>query len=1330
VAIANRPYVGTWQLNNRKVVKHAPDALVYVNGQAEIAGCPTCGGRIDIQQYITSVTVDPSTQPGSNASITMQIPRQTSQAMFRDGQFVLQTGMEINIYLRGYFPMKGVFSGVTSDMTGGLDITSAVVYPYYHVFHGVVTEVSHEYSGGEHTASLSCIDILHFWSNLRLSTSGSIFGARPKNSNIHTTLIGHTLTGMTPYSIMYTLYRSTMGAAGGVGFAMGSHSNVAANSTATSESMWSMAGLYWEKRFAQHFNALRMYGMDGSLYNAYEQAFLGKLTSKNTKELVTKFSDPNYKPTEKDPLANLIAAARAVGYDLASLYAGAASEANAKAGGIGININQLQAFVSDVSNWGNVNLYESEYQTKLEIASTITELTGFEFFQDVDGDFVFKPPFYNLDTSSSPVYVIEDVDIITFSASSGEPEATVVKATSSQFTNMEVGLSGEMGNRSVYVDYRLVAKYGWRENDFETAYLTDPRAMYFACINRMDLFNIGVESASCQIPLRPEIRPGYPVYIRYLDCFFYVQSFNHSFAFGGQCTTSLNLVAKRAKFHAPGLPPEDGSEPTTDDIHLDNPWLPTLPLLVEGNDGGIPRYQGFPNVVLGIDPELLNPNFYIVGFNIANLAEEGQMQALVRVVQSMGILEIDEDKAGSKSERDKWLEGPFLLRTGDDVAMEIPTIDTMVSQVQEVQAAQNQMAAAQKAESERRISNAQTALDAAEGQAAAVQALVDAARDSRATAIGNDDETANYFDALMDLKAAFSPGMSTPGYYRYYSASHPDESQQGMKDIVADAETGDSTQSGGLIYLEGDNTSVFGFQNSDSKNVMTDIPVVAGLPLMRPNTGKTDARAVPTPTHQIGAISFAQHRVRKEISVPRLTGKYRYSYPPNVITMIAARKLDEAAQPYGQETTVYDRFVDAYDEISGEIRGVVGGMGYGIESDLPDLEDAFTATKIRGKTKHAIYPNVSVADQFNSNERKTVTKIAKALGKIVSESVGRSFLECFKNGVASYGRPGNNRDLPAGVTVEDKDAWYTRLDGRWAYLVETVAGQDHVASPKNDDYGGLSVYVPGYSDTALYSPVFPVSDERGYEVIGSYRYGRGLSIEEGGNFQTLTEGDPFANVSVEAVAEFLQSIENTGNVSKALGDLAGRNPGAAAELAMAAGNEVTGVEGEGVVVLDGITVDGDKFAQRFGNFISSSKEFSQKVTVDNAAYGLADLGLQNTTEICTCKGAEADVLLMAFADQTFVNVDQPDDVSAWLADKALESGVDWQQSQKALRGEVQDSSMGSLADAFQAAGDIESAFEGLGEGLSQINETAQADLEQAQQDIDDSVQDLTGGEDG
>ena len=276
MSLENRPYIGTWGMRDRTLVRYTPDCLVYINGYLHIPGCRACNGSIDFQKYITSVTVDPSINAVANATISLSIPQHASEAFTGDGNYLLRTGLFVTVYMRGYFPMKGVAGrGEESTTVANFDPSKVPVYPYYQVFRGVVTEVSHEYNGGVYSVSMSCSDFLHFWSNLKVATNGALFGPRPDNSNVQVYLKGHRFTGASPYSIIYSLFRIGFGSAGGVEFTMGRKTNIASRSDYSGESLSKMAGLNQERLFNSRNVNLRMYGVDGSLYNGFTQAYLG-----------------------------------------------------------------------------------------------------------------------------------------------------------------------------------------------------------------------------------------------------------------------------------------------------------------------------------------------------------------------------------------------------------------------------------------------------------------------------------------------------------------------------------------------------------------------------------------------------------------------------------------------------------------------------------------------------------------------------------------------------------------------------------------------------------------------------------------------------------------------------------------------------------------------------------------------------------------------------------------------------------------------------------------------------------------------------------------------
>ena len=612
MSIRNRPYVGNWQMN-RTLVRHTPDAIVYINGHAEFEVCATCNKKLDINKYITSVSCDPSTESISGASVNFVIPKTSSDVFSHDGNYVLRPGLEVIIYMRGYFPMEG-YALLGQEDQGG----DAPVYPYYQVFRGVVTEVGHEFSGGFYSASMTCSTILNFWQNQYLSTNGAVFGPRPANSGVAPDLSGHSFTGASPYSIIYTLMRTGFGAAYSVGWTIGQKTNVSAVDESSGESLFHHAAEWWEKRWQSSTTKLRMFGFDGTMFNSFEQSYVGMFGSGASKKFVLSYNTvPDGNTSNFDMTEGRLAAARIIGYNGSETTA-AFMDSN----GYRMDILKMQAFTYDLGRVANVNFFETEYMSKMEIAESIKEITGFELYQDVDGDVVFKPPFYNMDTSDDPVYCIEDRDLISISETESEPEATYVKGTGGLFGNSTGILSGEFGTKQgMYVDWRLVAQFGWREASFESHYLNNASQLFVSAISRLDIANASVKTAQISIPIRPELRPGYPIYVRSLDCFFYIKSMSHSFSPGSECTTSITGIAKRAKFLPPGMPDRsegNGSNPIPklDNVKLSEPGVyPPMPLYAFSEDiessrtsepSGPPRIIGFPNCVMALDPKRVN----------------------------------------------------------------------------------------------------------------------------------------------------------------------------------------------------------------------------------------------------------------------------------------------------------------------------------------------------------------------------------------------------------------------------------------------------------------------------------------------------------------------------------------------------------------------------------------------------------------------------------------------------------------------------------------------------------------------------------------------------
>ena len=1764
MTLANSPYVGTWKIDGKRLVQHTPDALVYLNGDTALPGCQKCHRRIDVQQFMTEVSVDAGTEPGgATASFTLAVPMHHTDSFARDAKFLLRPGLEVHVYMRGYFPADGMFSAldkptinasvqtgtttveeaqltpeekaeelrlqqqreqeaaarrqqgrfsaitvnpptfdpavgltrqqindwarrlnVTEDMlvaaiviqsetqnpeealaightlfnrqasgvygnrstrdnslfyiangpntytakqdtrdngkkvsrpystgiiplgaqmdsrlaqvekvltqrtlgetsdgvvnflhtvaqnvghaadpslyasadakteqwvregliqvdgwnpdrvrffkrrasiptgvvrdnalaalgpydptlappqgtpanpgkpyvlkqeVGSADPTQGpslldtlglgdsgvdeiIAYPYYHVFHGIVTQVSFSYSGGVQNITVQCGSLLHFWSYQHLSENASFLGARPLNSKLKMSLLGSNFSGKHPYQILYELYSDVGGAAHGVGWSLGSATNQEALSF-NGESLFSVTLSYWEKRFKSRMNKLRMHGASGELFSAAQAAYLSRLS---TTELVNLIKNRHTlaQPATNNSKAFLNnswilhvktkAALDAFIQQQRSRPQGEAreegqiqelseGELQGPSTNPQVNIAEMQPYPLDLGRVGQIELFESVYVSKLDVAQKVMEATGFEFYQDVDGDFVFKPPMYNLDTSGSRVYRIEDIDIININFSEKEPEATYITAKGSFFKNLQgTGLEGEWGVKGQYIDYRLVAQFGWRPASLDTTYFNDPKSLFFAAINRLDIMNAPVNSASLTIPMRPELRPGYPVYIPYLDCYYYCPSFAHSFSVGGQCTTSLNLIAKRSKFYAPGAvtPGVEG----IDSIDLSRTELPERPLQVMGEDGR-PRLAGFPNVVMALDPYRLNPAFFLLGTDVENLSDPETLQNILDMAVEFGVLRQDEHTGyyiqevldassqpqniyfnlqspgttpdpktaggGAKvidllnvgqgytkyvaervKEKDEILEKlnvlrgdiqryenivqdarPNIQRAEKDSAQAIlygtpagatqtpqaqtdagqPGPNPSGQQAQGVKAQEDRTGLyAQRQDLEQRLSDLsnETSSSRINSQIAGLPELIrliettgSKLRISGRYEVPDLESTVNLLDLLSEKKAVFSNGQQ-PGYYRYYSASHPQKEMQGQPLIRQTREPktaagGESRKGAPVLDPAYANTKVRGFKAAPTSifpggerpeaELAEDQPVTWGIRIQTSDV-KNYPKGIVTPTNLIRELSFARHEAKlrrpqtstNQVETPNVT---------SVVTEALAQTFTEKAREDPSLTdTLQDIFEGLWNKVKQFFQDALNAVRAMFKeeivppkevADFPDLiviktVPVFAGTPIQDLISQTETSDVAVT--LNTLSRNGVTEPAILLN-LTSVSLGDSLTTSVLDSRSGFVRslqPKNPSDRAKMVAV---------FDGTFAAKLG-VKSIPNEKEKKKDDFA---------LETFFESPVFPVSDERGYHVYGTYRYGRGITIEPNGVFDVLHKQDPATLLSrplVENIIRvlvdgqsdvtvFVEERTPSGQIKRVprtpQGEGRQRLQNALTLLEQAALQELRSQNLTDKDLLDlgfATRTDNPSVIQlSLQNLYANKKESVMKVPLLNAAYSLADLTEVSSGYVCSCKAAEAGVLLDAFGQAGFVSVDptaassealdSPDKLTQWLGQRVAEAIPPWALQQQALRGTVLDRQGTNIIDTFNdirnfsAGAALAQATQGVGASVDQLGQ--------------------------
>ena len=1147
MSLENRPYAGNWSSDfqgkkYRKVVSWTPDAIVKLNGETSLAGCRECNNRIDFQSFITSVNVNASLE-SLGADISLSIPKHYGDSIFKDGTFLMGTGMEVHIFYRGFFPAKGLMKSgdKQEDPDLGIDykLDEVEYRPYYPVFHGVVTSLNYSFSGGFYSASLSCSGLLHFWESQQVNTNAAYMAAKPSEDRGSVKISGHTYTGMTPHQIIYDLYRHTGGAAEGLSWAWSSKSNIRAKS-ATGQDFYSLSMRYWEKRFSEGMYDLRMYGVSGRLYSATEQAFLTNLYNGSSlaKEL-NRVVQATLNPNSNKRSSRSFQRAQSAGFGPKSKTARVAESQlldirylaqTASKDKLGLVATQLQAFIPDLNNIGNINLFESSYESKKSIASKVAEVIGYEFYQDLDGDLVFKPPMYNMDTSSSRIYRLQKEDIIDISFSQDEPAATYVICKGSAFRNLGgTSMEGEFGVRGTYVDYRLVAKYGWKAYEFDTSFFNTAESAYYAAVVKLDMINKDVDKASVTIPLRPEIKMGYPVYVEHIDCFYYVSSVSHSFSFGSSCTTTLELTARRRKFLPPGNPATAYDRDPTLAVDFERTFMPHKKLY-QRDANGRPSIIGFPNVVMALDPTKMDPSYlyfpveYYLGGNENEETRRMFQNMIVLEGYRLGVLklqtpitlegQISADVPSTTNFTydidERFFKGPWVLSrpvTGIDSDGDVTTSseevlvaldpDGRFSGETILQTANADLKKGRKQadrlnakgkfmdSKKKRIAIAdayekslKSLRDAPTntGQSLNIVQIIDiyrtysAGSSSGLTAPGS---LSSLVQLLSNKKASFNPNQ--PGYYRYYSSAHPNPRYQAPPFVKIGAD--------GKITLDDPNfVSVAGQDLGNETNVVTPVDG--------------------------NEVRIERKTAIKGFNTKTLTSQNYEIVPSERITSLCFTK-NEVSKTRRVRPTIYAQTL-TLSTFQAEFRtGLVKWMTKKFKSGMTAGAMCNALFRKRGQGVRSAQLKQVVGKLFLQGRAlaDSAVLVQGQISAVASNTAQMTYI------TALTAITGLNDPTASGHQEAIKT--YIRelqLGYKFAVFYGSQARQGSVRDQVDK--------------TSFISPIFPISDKNGYEVFGAYAYGRGLDIQTGNAFDQILRNDPTRILTDAQRDDYLREILN------------------------------------------------------------------------------------------------------------------------------------------------------------------------------------------------------------
>jgi hypothetical protein len=506
------------EFRSRGLLRLAPDAFVSINGAlgARILSPVSTNNLkgLEIRGGVTSINVNLALNPPGSSKATFTVVAPQYKGLHEDYYINLPNGvkmpfftpmMEVKIYMKGRF----------------LDESTGYVPQYYPVFWGMITNVSESYSGGANTFTISCSDILTWWKYQKITINpaalSSIFGA-PTMRRFPTVF-----ENMTPWEVIYALFLDTFFVSDGRAY------NFIYPKLSTSGFTPDFGGLKGAER-RQTFTALSM-----DIISYWNKRFGFGLD--------TEITDPDRMPLEMFGLQGPVSL-ESVREAVSSFRTTARS---ARQSSIRARLTLDYGMLSRIQPYGAFDLFGDgsapTESTKLEIANQVCEQTHMEFFLDSNGRLVFKPPLYNLDVNSEtvPYYVFKPEDVTTMSLDvNGDAIVNYLEVTAP----MRYEIPG-LENIGYHIDVDSIKRFGIRFQSVAMRYGNDARTLRLIACAEMTRINGRAYTGSLSTPLRPELRLGYPIYVKHLDSYFYVTSISHSVTFGTSATTDIGLEFRR-----------------------------------------------------------------------------------------------------------------------------------------------------------------------------------------------------------------------------------------------------------------------------------------------------------------------------------------------------------------------------------------------------------------------------------------------------------------------------------------------------------------------------------------------------------------------------------------------------------------------------------------------------------------------------------------------------------------------------------------------------------------------------------------------------------------
>ena len=514
----------------REIVKTAPDMVVYIDGLPFVLNPFLATSKKDLQavnfnDYVTTVSTSYSIDsmiPTGN--ITLSIPNGLKHLfMAPGGELVFETMMSVRIYAKCYFFSK---KGNTV---------------FRRIFNGLIRAISVSETQTSMEIGLSLAGIMRLLEILQIETKPSVAGSPSLSAVVEKSTQGK----LDLYTAIYETIQRPLDFSEFV-----KHSLLQQQVQDTKQ-----AGAIQQEYVARWTTRLQDLRRDVRIFGGRVKG-IGEAKTQSTPQKQVKGAgeDPATKDSPLPPKNS----------------ESTESTENSEF------IQKTRDYMFDFSVSG-IPLLGGSLVTRLDRVRQLTDIAGLECYQDIDGLFIVKPPLYNLDctmmgeesakTSSSAKdeltdenlyeganpYIVHMAEVLSenYSEDEGGLRATSIVIAPNFANPQSLQLEGQiqLSNCVRYIDMNLLRQFGVREAPPKYAGFLPPDkpfTMAYA-ISELNRANRGFRTYNVTIPLRPELRLGFPIYLPHKDMYAYTVQASMNYTVGGQATMSLtcNYIRKR-----------------------------------------------------------------------------------------------------------------------------------------------------------------------------------------------------------------------------------------------------------------------------------------------------------------------------------------------------------------------------------------------------------------------------------------------------------------------------------------------------------------------------------------------------------------------------------------------------------------------------------------------------------------------------------------------------------------------------------------------------------------------------------------------------------------